>query len=129
MFIPNEGSYILAFDKDPNIGLNAYKKNIVLINPTNLMLTITLIEQMWKNENRDKNVQDILHMATSLYDKFVTFADTFEKVGSQLQTAQGTYDKAIGQLKDGRGNIVSRLEEMKSKGITTAKQIPNALKE
>lgn len=93
------------------------------------MLTITLIEQMWKNENRDKNVQDILHMATSLYDKFVTFADTFEKVGSQLQTAQGTYDKAIGQLKDGRGNIVSRLEEMKSKGVTTAKQIPNMLKE
>lgn len=127
MFIPNEGSYILAFDKDPNIGLNAYKKNIVLINPTNLMLTITLIEQMWKNENRDKNVQDILHMATNLYDKFVTFADTFEKVGSQLQTAQGTYDKAIGQLKDGRGNIVSRLEEMKSKGVTTAKQIPNSL--
>lgn len=129
MFIPNEGSYILAFDKDPNIGLNAYKKNIVLINPTNLMLTITLIEQMWQNENRDKNVQDILRMATNLYDKFVTFADTFEKVGSQLQTAKSTFDKAVGQLKDGRNNIVSRLEEMKTKGVTTAKQIPETLKQ
>lgn len=129
MFIPNEGSYILAFDRDPNIGLNAYKKNIVLINPTNLMLTITLVEQMWKNENRDKNVQSILKSATDLYDKFVTFAETFEKVGQQLSTTQSTYEKAIGQLKDGRGNIVHRLDELKTKGIATAKQIPESLKE
>lgn len=129
MFIPNEGSYILAFDRDPNIGLNAYKKNIVLINPTNLMLTITLVEQMWKNENRDKNVQSILKSATDLYDKFVTFAETFEKVGQQLGTTQSTYEKAIGQLKDGRGNIVHRLDELKTKGIATAKQIPESLKE
>lgn len=129
MFIPNEGSYILAFDRDPNIGLNAYKKNIVLINPTNLMLTITLVEQMWKNENRDKNVQSILKSATDLYDKFVTFAETFEKVGQQLGTTQLTYEKAIGQLKDGRGNIVHRLDELKTKGIATAKQIPESLKE
>lgn len=129
MFIPNEGSYILAFDRDPNIGLNAYKKNIVLINPTNLMLTITLVEQMWKNENRDKNVQSILKSATDLYDKFVTFAETFEKVGQQLGTTQSTYEKAIGQLKDGRGNIVHRLDELKTKGIATAKQIPESLRE
>lgn len=129
MFIPNEGSYVLAFDRDPNIGLNAYKKNVVLINPTNLMLAITLVEQMWKNENRDKNVQDVMKMATDLYDKFVNFAETFDKVGQQLGTAQTTYSKAKGQLMEGRGNIVRRLDELKSKGVTTAKQIPESLKE
>ncbi|MDO5446711.1 MAG: DNA recombination protein RmuC [Prevotellaceae bacterium] len=129
MFIPNEGSYVLAFDRDPNVGLNAYKRNVVLINPTNLMLTITLVEQMWKNENRDKNVQDVMKMATDLYDKFVTFAETFDKVGQQLGTAQTTYAKAKGQLMEGRGNIVRRLDELKSKGIATAKQIPESLKE
>lgn len=129
MFIPNEGSYILAFDRDPNIGLSAYKKNVVLINPTNLMLAITLVEQMWKNENRDKNIESILKTATLLYEKFAGFADTFEKIGSQLNTTQATYTKALGQLKDGRGNIVRQIEELKSKGVTTPKQIPSSFKD
>ena len=129
MFIPNEGSYILAFDKEPNIGQLAYNKGIVLINPTNLMLTIHLVNQMWKNEDRDRNVQEILNTSAALYDKFVTFADTFQKMGNNLQTAQKTYEQGMGQLREGKGNIIHRLEEMKSKGLTTTKKISDSLYE
>lgn len=129
MFIPNEGSYILAFDKEPNIGQLAYNKGIVLINPTNLMLTIHLVNQMWKNEDRDRNVQEILNTSAALYDKFVTFADTFQKMGNNLQTAQKTYEQGMGQLREGKGNIIHRLEEMKNKGLTTTKKIPESLYE
>lgn len=129
MFIPNEGSYILAFDKEPNIGQLAYNKGIVLINPTNLMLTIHLVNQMWKNEDRDRNVQEILNTSAALYDKFVTFADTFQKMGNNLLTAQKTYEQGMGQLREGKGNIIHRLEEMKNKGLTTTKKIPESLYE
>ncbi|MCQ2114218.1 MAG: DNA recombination protein RmuC [Bacteroidaceae bacterium] len=129
MFIPNEGSYILAFDKEPNIGQLAYNKGIVLINPTNLMLTIHLVNQMWKNEDRDRNVQEILNTSAALYDKFVTFADTFQKMGNNLQTAQKTYEQGMGQLREGKGNIIHRLEEMKNKGLTTTKKISDSLYE
>ena len=124
MFIPNEGSYILAFEKDNGIGLKAYNKGVVLINPTNLMLALHLIDQMWKNEDRDRNVQEILKNAAGIYDKFVTFAETFERMGAQLTTVQRSYDTAIGQLRDGKGNIIHRLEELTKRGVAASKKIP-----
>ena len=46
MFIPNEGSYILAMQKDQNLANEAFRKGVLLINPTNLMLALTLIYQL-----------------------------------------------------------------------------------
>ena len=35
MFVPNEGSYILAMNHDANLGMKAYQKGVLIINPTN----------------------------------------------------------------------------------------------
>ena len=38
MFVPNEGSYILAMNHDASLGSKAYQKGVLIINPTNLMV-------------------------------------------------------------------------------------------
>ena len=57
------------------------------------------------------------------------FAETFERIGAQLQTAQKSYDQAKSQLNGGRGNIIRRLDALQNMGVTTGKHIPNKLKE
>lgn len=129
MFIPNEGSYILAMQKDQNIASEAFRKGVLLINPTNLMLALTLIYQLWKIEHREEDDKRIVDAATALYEKFCIFADTFEKVGTQLQTAQKSYDAAKSQLNEGRGNIIKRLDALQNMGVTSGKQIPAKLRD
>ncbi len=129
MFIPNEGSYILAMQKDQNLANEAFRKGVLLINPTNLMLALTLIYQLWKVEHREEDDKRIVDAATALYEKFCGFAETFERVGTQLQTAQRSYDAAKAQLCEGKGNIIRRLDALQNMGITSGKQIPGKLRE
>ena len=129
MFVPNEGSYILAMQKDKNLANDAFRKGVLLINPTNLMLALTLIYQLWKIEHREEDDCRIVEAATALYEKFCMFAETFEKVGAQLQTAQRSYDVAKSQLNEGRGNIIKRLDALQNMGVSSGKQIPTKLRE
>lgn len=128
MFIPNEGSYILALQKNPEIANEAFRQNVLLINPTNLMLALNLIVQLWQWDRKEENDRKIVETATEMYDKFCIFADTFEKMGNQLKTVQTTYTTAVGQLKDGRGNLIKRIDQLQNLGVTSTKQIPKSLK-
>ena len=123
MFIPNEGSYILALRTDPQIGQYAYKKGIILINPTNLMLALQMIFNLWQTERQNKNTENITRHATDLYDKFVTFIEKFEKIKSGIMALQNATDEAHKTLNTGKGNIVRQLEGLKQMGITPKKQI------
>jgi len=127
MFVPNEGSYILAMNRDPQIGIKAYKKGVLIINATNLMMALSLILFTWKNSRQEENCVKIMACAEELYEKFCIFSESFVKVGDQLETVRGTYDKARGQLKEGRGNIISKFGNMQQLGITSTKQINEKL--
>lgn len=128
MFVPNEGSYILAVNKDPAIAQKAYRKGVLIINPTNLMLALNLILLTWQNTRQEENCVNIMKTAEGLYEKFCGFTDNFVKVGRQLNVTQTTYADALAQLKDGKGNILSRFETMKQLGITTTKTMNEKLK-
>jgi len=128
MFVPNEGSYILAVNKDPAIAQKAYRKGVLIINPTNLMLALNLILLTWQNTRQEENCVNIMKTAEGLYEKFCGFTDNFVKVGRQLNVAQTTYADALAQLKDGKGNILSRFEIMKQLGITSTKTVNEKLK-
>lgn len=128
MFVPNEGSYILAVNKDPAIAQKAYRKGVLIINPTNLMLALNLILLTWQNTRQEENCVNIMKTAEGLYEKFCGFTDKFVKVGRQLNVAQTTYADALAQLKEGKGNILSRFETMKQLGITSTKTVNEKLK-
>ncbi|MCD8303383.1 MAG: DNA recombination protein RmuC, partial [Prevotellaceae bacterium] len=123
MFVPNEGSYILAMNTDQQLGIKAYRKGVLIINPTNLMVVLRLVLLSWQGTRQDKNNQAILQAAHKIYEKFTTFADTFVTLGNQLATARTTYEKGLGQLREGRGNLSGQIQELKSLGVNSPKRI------
>ena len=129
MFIPNEGSYILALRTDPQIAQYAYKKGVLMINPTNLMISLQLIYNIWQSERQAKNIEKVIKESELLYEKFVGFCDTWSKLRESLNGAMALYDKADKQLYEGNGNIVKKLENLKSLGIIPKKNIPEKMLE
>lgn len=127
MFIPNEGSYILALRNDPQLGQYAYKKGILLINPTNLMIALQLIYNIWQSEKQAKNVEKVIKESELLYEKFVNFSENWIKIKQNLEDTLLLYDKADKQLHEGNGNIVRRLEKLKDLGIIPKKNIPETM--
>ena len=129
MFVPNEGSYILALRSDPQLGAYAYRKRVLLINPTNLMMSLQLIHNLWQSERQAQGIEEIVRKSSDLYDKFVGFLEKFNRVDSALASARSTFDEARAQLHTGRGNIVRRLEDLKQHGVNPKKKIPIELME
>ena len=129
MFIPNEGSYILAMENDAKLATDAYQKHIIIVNPTNLMLALKIVWLFWQNAKQTKNVKDIIESAQKVYKKFATFTDTFSDLGTKISAASSAFDKAQGQLSTGPGNIVKQLESWKDKGVIPEKEINKKLLE
>lgn len=127
MFIPYESGYSAALKTDPSILQYAYRKHIIILSPSNLLMALQLTHTMWQNFRMTKNVEEILYQSNELFDKFVTFAETFVKIGTNIERLQQDFNKAKGQLNEGKGNIVRRLEGLKTLGISPKKQIPENL--
>ena len=127
MFVPYESGYSAALKTDPSILQYAYRKHIIILSPSNLLMALQLTHTMWQNFRMTKNVEEILHQSNELFDKFVTFAETFVKLGADIERLQQDFNRAKGQLNEGKGNIVRRLEGLKTLGISPKKQIPDSL--
>lgn len=127
MFVPYESGYSAALKTDPSILQYAYRKHIIILSPSNLLMALQLTHTMWQNFRMTKNVEEILHQSNELFDKFVTFAETFVKLGADIERLQQDFSRAKGQLNEGKGNIVRRLEGLKILGISPKKQIPESL--
>ena len=128
MFVPNEGSYILAMNKDPQLGAKAYKKGVLIINPTNLMVVLRLMFLTWQNTRQEKNNRDILQAAAKIYEKYSTFAEGYVALGNQLRTVNNSYEEGVKRLTEGRGNLSKQLQDLLKYGVTTTKQIPDELR-
>ena len=127
LFIPNEPAYTLALKEEPTLWEEAYRKNVVLINGTNLIAVLRMAQDMWQRDSQQRNVLQIVEEAGKLYDKFATFSVNFLKIKSKLKDAQKAFDDAKKQLHDGRGDILGRFDKLKVLGAKTKKALPGGI--
>lgn len=125
MFIPNEPAYILAMQLDSTLWDYAYRKRILLINPTNLIASLKVVADLWKREYQSRNALEIAKRGAALYDKFAGFVETLQDVGKNIERTQKSYDKAFSQLKDGNGNLIRQAEMLKELGVKAQKELPS----
>ena len=123
MFVPIEPAYLIAVQGDPELWAYAYSKRIVLVSPTNLIACLKLISDLWKREWQNKNAMEIAKKGEALYEKFIGFTRTFEDIGKKIRESQDSYDRALGQLKDGRGNLVNQAIQLKNLGLKSDKKV------
>jgi DNA recombination protein RmuC len=129
LFVPVEPAYMEALRAEPALFTEALERNIGLVNPTTLLTTLRMIQNVWRFEHQSRNAQEIARRAGDLYDKFVGFVQDIETVGARLRSTQTAFDAARNKLVAGRGNLVKRAEELKALGVDAAKAMPADLLE
>lgn len=123
MFVPNEAGYVAAMRQQPDLLRYAYSKHVVVISPGNLLMALQLAYNLWQYDRQNKNVEKIVKAAADLYDKVAAFEDTFTGIGDMLARLSDSYTKARRQLYEGSGNVMRRVENLKSLGITPKRQL------
>lgn len=129
LFVAVEPAFIVAIEHDPELVKLALDNNILLASPTNLMIALRTIENLWRFDSQEKNGHLIANQASKLYDKLRLFSENMLDVGTQLGKAQDSYDHALKQLSEGRGNLIAQAESLKEMGVTVTKPLPKQLVE
>lgn len=127
MFVPIEPALTVAMQADDQLFNEALSKNIVLVTPSTLLATLRTIQNIWRFEHQNQNALKIAQKAGDLYDKFVNFTEDMLDLGKRLDTTHKSFDAAMNKLKDGRGNIIKRTEELKEMGAQTSKKLCETL--
>ena len=124
MFVPIESALLMAMEYDSTLFDHAFKKNVILVGPTTLMVSLRAVESTWKYEHQQRNAQKIAKRAGLLYDKFVGFIDDVEKLGKQIGTVQKTYDETFSKMHTGTGSVTSQFKKLEKLGAATSKSLP-----
>jgi len=127
MFIPIESAFMLAMENDRELFSEAFEKNMVIVTPSTLLVTLKTIQNIWRYEKQNKHAQEIAKKAGDLYDKFVNFSESLREVGTNLDRAKKSYDTAVNRLSTGKGNLISQAQKIKTLGIKTKKEFSSNL--
>ncbi len=127
LFMPIEPAYLLVMQYDASLWNYAYEKRVLLISPTNLIAALKMIENLWRQENQNRNAEELAKKVGELYDKLTLFVNDLIELGKRLNAAQEYYQSSMKKMSEGRGNIIQRAEEIKQLGAKTTKNLPDAL--
>jgi DNA recombination protein RmuC len=127
MFIPVEPAFMLAIAHDSDLWQDALKKNVMLVSPSTLLFVLRTVAHLWRQEQQNRNAQDIAKRGAELYDKLTGFVEDLDNLGVKLQQAQKAYDGAYSKLSSGRGNVIRQAEMLKELGVKPAKHLPKNL--
>jgi len=129
MFMPIEPAFRIAAESDQELFFDAFQKNIMMVGPSTLLISMKTIASIWRYEYQNRGAQELARHCGALYDKFVGFVTDLEDVGKKIDAARSSFDSASGKLSTGKGNLVRQVERIRQLGVKPSKQLPSVLLE
>jgi len=124
LFIPIETAFSTAINEEHELFNTAYTQNIVIVTPSTLLATLRTIVSLWTSEKQRKNTLEIARQAGALYDKFDGLLQDLIQIGKKLDDSKEFYEGAMNKLTSGKGNLISRVENIKQLGAKAKKSLP-----
>jgi DNA recombination protein RmuC len=129
LFIPIESAFMLAMEQDHKLFNEAFERRIVIVSPTTLMMTLRVINNVWRFDKQNRNAEEIARKAGALYDKLRGLLEDMDTLGKQLATAEKTYQAAFNKITSGKGNLVGQVEAFRELGARVKKPLPKVLRD
>lgn len=123
IFMPHDYAFVTAQKFDPSLASYAQQRQIIIVGPSTLIMCMKLIESIWKLEKQNKNSIEIANLAGQMYDQIIKSINVLSDSEKNLHKALDSVVNAKNYMKDGRGSLFSKAEEMKKLGANNKKEI------
>ncbi|MDR2812319.1 MAG: DNA recombination protein RmuC [Puniceicoccales bacterium] len=127
MFLPIESAYASAISNPSaskkDIGEYARQRNVIIVYPSTLFLTLRLIQAIWQVEKQNLNAQEIADRGGKLYDKFCGLLDELRELYKLFGKVHEQFgDKIIPKI-NGRGGLLTQCDDLQKLGAKNKKSI------
>jgi DNA recombination protein RmuC len=126
MFVPIEGALAAALTSEPELFTYAWSRQVVLVGPPTLLMTLRTVASIWRYQQQGENAQEISRLAGELCDKIGNSINDLNVVAEKMTGALGAHSEAMKRLFTGRGNALSIGDRIKGLGVK-AKSAPHVL--
>ncbi len=127
MFIPIESAFSAAYDANPEMFMRASDKQIVIVSPTTLLVTLRTIQTIWRYEYQNRNAEKIAAQAGGIFDQFALVIESLDEVGRNIDKAKDSFEQTHKRISTGRGNLVRRVKQLEKLGARNKKKLPVSL--
>ena len=102
--------------------LNRERRITVLISsPTHLIAILRMLEQLWKQDTINRNVQEIARLSGTMLDKFTNFTADLDNIDRHLTAATAAYTQARRRMAEGPGNLCVTARKIMNLGARTTR--------
>ncbi len=127
LFMPMESAFSAAIQSDNDLFNYAWERRTVIVSPTTLLATLKTVASLWKIESQNRYALEIANQAGALYDKFEGFVKDLLEIGKKMDDSKRSYEEAMKKISTGTGNLVKRVENLKTLGAKANKSLPQSL--
>ncbi|MCB1616203.1 MAG: DNA recombination protein RmuC [Pseudomonadales bacterium] len=129
MFMPIEPAYLAAFNHDPNLFEDAYKKGIAIVTPNTLLSSLSIVAHLWSIDKQNSYTRELAEQASKVYDKLRVFVEKMQKLGGQIDTVQKSWQEGWVTLKDGKGSLTKQVNRFVELGVQVKERLPASVQD
>ena len=98
MFLPGEGFFRTAVERDPSLLELAGGQRVILVSPMMLITLLRTIACIWNDAKVAESAQRVAELGRELYERLVVMTEHFVKLGDRLDNAVSEYNKTVGSF-------------------------------
>jgi DNA recombination protein RmuC len=113
MFLPGDPFLSAAFERDPDLQVDAMRDKVLIATPTTLVALLRTFAVYWQQQSLAENAAAIAGVAQELYERAAKFSEELANMGRGLGQALDAYNRAVGSFERRLMPMGKRLDEMK----------------
>ena len=98
LFLPGEAFFSAALEHDPALLDESAARGVILATPTTLIALLRAVAFGWREARMADSAREISALGATLYERLATLGGHMSELGTSLDRAVSSYNRAVGSL-------------------------------